>query len=440
MVTEREACFVYKTVKAYKIYDEFIKEKLRSKNIDEDFNRGYLIEKKFLDFWKKFTDYNIIKNEIAYKDFKSAKFIINKYRSQNKIMLDDYNEDASQYTFLSPVSFFQNLKTEKKQYYLIDQNFWKLICKDEGLDETGGMKYELDKGKIIFNFGNLGNLTIQTNDNLITGGKQINIQSINRDNEDEGEELELKKLLLLYAFEQEIKSKMNNLKYKGSRFKNYYLLSKEWILEYKNYYHYGELCEMIDNRSDLRNILNKGYNYAKSNINYALSQICMFRKKPKENFPEQLKVCNTFLSEGDKVKINENSIISYWKNFELINQDLKDLFSSSEYHDYGFNEASSAIGLINKGKIILDLSNDQNNMGNFAFEIGVIDNNDMIFLDEYIFQYDNEMAKSKHFDFIKDKFYLFQKDDLNFDINLECDLLNEEGKKCGTAFKIPIHS
>ena len=97
------------------------------------------------------------------------------------------------------------------------------------------------------------------------------------------------------------------------------------------------------------------------------------------------------------------------------------------------------MGLINEGKIILDLSNDQNNEGNFAFEIGVINSNNMIFLDEFIFQYDDEDSKNEHFNFFNDKFYLFQKDDLNFDINLECDLINDEGQICGTAFKIPPH-
>ena len=143
MESEYETSFIYKTVKNYKNFEEFIKEKLLSNTKDEYFNEGYLIDKKYLDFWKNFTDYNTIKNEIAYKDYKSARKIINNYRRKNKIK--HYQEDASQYTFLTPVTFFQNLKNEEKQYALIDQNFWKLICKDEGVDEEGGMRYNIKK-------------------------------------------------------------------------------------------------------------------------------------------------------------------------------------------------------------------------------------------------------------------------------------------------------
>jgi hypothetical protein len=42
-------------------------------------------------------------------------------------------------------------------------------------------------------------------------------------------------------------------------------------------------------------------------------------------------------------------------------------------------------------------------------------------------------------EFFKDKFYLFQKDELNFNMNLKCDLINDEGNVFGTAFKIPPH-
>ena len=63
----------------------------------------------------------------------------------------------------------------------------------------------------------------------------------------------------------------------------------------------------------------------------------------------------------------------------------------------------------------------------------------MLFVDEYIFQYDNEVDKNNNLNFFKDKFYLFQKDELNFNINLRCNLSSDEGFIYGTAFKIPPH-
>ena len=438
MVPESQCTFTYKTVKSYKIFEDYIKDKLKAKKIDQGINEGYLIDKNYLDYWKKFTDYEILKNEIEYMDYRTAKNKIIKYRKKNK--LQNYQEDASQFSFLTPSSFYQNIKENGGKYVLIDKNFWKLICLDEGLEEEGGMKYFTERGKIIFIFGNLGKVEIFTNDNIITNGKQIvikeQIRKTNFPEEEENDNSEMEKLLLLYAFEQEMKSKMNNLTYKDNNFKKYYLISKEWILEYKRYYHYNELCKMINNRTELKNVLNKGYIWAKKNIDFALSKLCS--KKPKEPFPNKLRDENTFLSEGNLITINNNlPEITYWKNFEIVNEELKNLFANSKEHEYNISGASSAKVFINEGKIILDLSNDENNEGNYAFEIGVITNRNMIFNDEYIFQYNNDDSKNNHFEYFTKDIYSFQKDKLDFDINLKCSLSNEDGFECGNAFKTP---
>ena len=301
------------------------------------------------------------------------------------------------------------------------------------------MRYYIKKGKIIFVFGKLGKLEVFTNDNIINDEKHIIIKNELKNDfieENEGDDSEMKKLFLLYAFEQDMKNKLNNLTYKENKFKKYYLISQEWIQEYKKYYHYNELCQMINNKNDLINILNKGYNWAKQNIKFALSKIDS--KKPKQQLPKKLKIQNTFLSEGNQISINNNtSEITYWKNFELINEELKNLLSNSVIHNYNFTEASYAQVLINEGKIILDLSNDENNEDNYALEIGIIRNNDMIFNDEYIFQYNNEDSKKKHLNYFANDIYTFQKENLDFDINLKCNLSFNNGITCGTAVKTP---
>ena len=197
--------------------------------------------------------------------------------------------------------------------------------------------------------------------NILKNNLDVN-EDYNNEDEDENIDSEIKKLILLYAYEQEMKKKINNLQFRDNNFKLYYLISKDWIEEYKRYYHYDELCKMINSKNDLKNILNKGYNLAKQNITYALSKIST--KIPKEPFPSHLKKDNTFLSEGNQVIIEDKySEVSYWKKFELINEELKNLFANSYIHGYNIKMASSAKGLINEGKIILDLSNDENNEG-----------------------------------------------------------------------------
>ena len=448
MTSENEYHFIYNTIKCYKVFEDYFLEKINSNSSNKRkppiATEGYLIDKNYLDYWKNFTNYEDLKNEIIQLDYQSAKKIIKKYRKNNR--LKQYQNDASQIIIFSPSNFYTNVNNGDK-YALIDKPFWKLICMDEGLEEDGGVKYYIEKGKIRFLFGRLGEVEVYSNDNIIKNGKQLAIKNKNinnydnedndKDMEDESEDFELKKLLLLYAYEQEMKKKINNLKYKEKNFKKYYLISKDWIEEYKKYYHYDELSKMINNRNDLSNILNKGYNWTKENMDYALSKIQV--KKPKKPFPPQLKIDNTFLSEGNQITIDDNySEVSYWKNFEMINEELKNLFSNSTIHGYNIDKASSAKGLISEGKIILDLSNDENNAGNYALEIGVICNKDMIFNDEYIFQYNNEESKNNHFNYFKNDIYSFQKENLDFDINLKCNLLNDDEEVCGTAFKIPL--
>lgn len=445
MNPECEYTFIYKTVRAYKELEDFFQEGLRTRNnYDEAENEeGYLIDKKYINYWKKFTDYETIKDDIEQKNYRDAKRIIIRHRKNNH--LKQYQPDATQLEFYTPFSLYKSIKMKGNQYVLVNKDFWRLICSDGGIQEKGIMNYILEDNRIIFIFGPRGKLEVETDNNVLRDNKEMFIKNANNfdeeynDNEEEDYNLlEMKKLILLYAYEQEIKNKINNLKYRENTFKEYFLISKEWIDEYKRYYHYNELCSLINHKQEVRGLLNQGYDHAKKYIEYTLAKICMIRKKPKESFPENLKIENTFLSEGNRVQINNNEV-TYWKNFELVNQELKNLFANSQANEYDIEGASSAKGLISGGKFIIDLSNDQNNEGNYALEIGFIGNNDMIFVDEYIFVYDNEEAKNNHLYFFKDRFYLFQKDELSFNINLKCDLISDEGIVYGTAFKIPPH-
>ena len=448
MESECEYRFVYNTVTAYKQFEDQLKMDLSEDKDDEDIEsdkrQGYLIDKKYLNFWKKFTDYETIKNKIKNKNYNNAKKIIKKYRDNNYIK--DYQSDTNQTVFYSPYAFYKDIKMKGQNYFLVDENFWKLICYNDVINEQGKTDYFLNQNKIIFSFGPRGKVEVETDDNILNSSKEMTLKDVDyfeeQSREDDEEEEayidEIKKLILLYAYEQELKNKINNLKYSDKRFKEYFLISKEWMDQYKKYYHFNELSELINKNPNLRNVLNKGYDEAKKYLNYSISKICLQRKKPKNSFPEILKNENTFLSEGRPIKINERDIM-YWKNFEIVNQELKDHLKRSDINEYDIEGFSSAKGLISGGKIILDLSNDQNNSGNYALEIGTIRNNDMIFVDEYIFQYENEEDKNNNLNFFKDKFYLFQKDELNFGMNLKCDLISDNGDVYGTAFKIPPH-
>ena len=441
---ESECSFTYKTLKAYREFERSFKEEQDNENNDEeDFNQneGYLIDKKYINFWKKFTDYEKLKDTILIGEESKVMNLIRKNRRNNH--LKEYQPDATQAKYYSPFALYKSVKINGKSYVLINKEFWQLICNDDELDSVGLVRYYFKDGNLILNYGVKGKLEIVTDDNIISGAKEMLFKDTNNFNdeleEDDDYDIEMKKLILLYAFEEELKNKINNLKYVDSQFRQYYLISQEWIEEYKRYFHYNELCNLINNREDLRNLLNNGYDKAKYHLEYVKSKLLVIRKKPRQSFPQKLKEENTFLSEGSSVNIKNNSEVTFWKNFELVNEELKNLLANSQENGYDIERSSSAKGLISSGKIIIDLSNDDNNQGIYAFEIGNIANNNMIFKDEYIFQYDNEEDKNNNLEFFKDKFYLFQKDELNFGLNLKCNLYNEDGLVYGTAFKIPPH-
>ena len=462
MDSEAYLTFIYKTINSFNEFEEYIEQKLQSNYGRDKLTEGYLIDKKYYDYWKKFSNYDELRYKIKDKAYQSVRQLIYQKRISNR--LQNYQSDAHQIIFNSPEELLHAVKNEGKSYVLIDNYIWELICYDRGLKERGGMKYSVEKNTINFYFGENENCQIRTFDNIIDDTKEILISGNNNNNKNNNnnynnnynnnnynnnnynniirkitdEELELQKILLLYAFEQELKNKINNLTYKEKFFNKYYLISKEWIIDYKKCYHYEEMSKMIRNRDSLKNLLNKGYNYAKNNINTIINKISV-NKSAKKNFPDKLRDNNTFLCERDEVKISNKYIISYWKNFELVNEDLKNLLSDSELHGYHFENASDAKCLISCGKVIIDLSNDDYNENNYACEIGVISNIDMFFNDEYIFRYDNEENKNENLSYFKDDFLNFQKENINLGIDLESELLSKDGNSYGTAFKIPPH-
>ena len=429
--------FIYKTIKAYSQYQEYIEQKLQGKFVKDKKMEGYLINKEYISYWKKFSDYEDLKDLIASNNYQNIRSTLYKYRKSNKYQ--KYQADAQQVIFNSPEELYKAVKRENRAYILIDYNFWQLICTEKGLKERGKVIYSLDKNAITFYFNEFDYCQIVTEDNVIDSSKEIKSTGFDVVRQSDKEERELEKLLLLYAYEQEMKNKINNLTYKETEFVNYYLISKEWISQYKKYYHYYEICKMIQGKDELKNILNRGYEEAKRNINDALKHISFKEKSKKKEFPEELKNNNTFLCEREDVLISKKYNVSFWRNFELVNEDLKNKFMYSEANGYAFESVSDARCLITCGKIIIDLSKDDYNENTNACEIGTINNTDMLFNDEYIFRYDNEEAMFENLNFATQDFLDFQRDYLNMGSDFECELLSKEGSAYGIGYKIPPH-
>ena len=427
--------FIYKTIKAYSQYQDYIEQKLQGKFVKNKIMDGYLINKEYINYWKKFSDFEDLKSIIQSNNYNDIRSSLYKYRKSNKYQ--QYQPDAQQIIYRTPEDFTRAIKKENKSFVLIDFNFWNLICTEKGLREKGGMKYSLDKNMITFYFNEFDYCSVITSDNIIDASKEIRSTGYDVVRQSDKEEKELEKLLLLYAYEQEMKAKINNLTYRETEFNNYYLISREWILQYKKYYHYNEINKMIQKKDELKNLLNKGFDSAKKNIREVLKHISM--KGTKKEFPEDLKNNNTFLCEREEALIDKKYNVSYWRNFELVNEELKNKFIFSEANGYGFENVSDARCLITCGKVIINLSRDDYNENTWACEIGTINNSDMLFNDEYIFKYDNEEAMFENLNFATQDFLAFQRDYLNMGADFECELISKDGSAYGIGYKIPPH-
>ena len=236
-----------------------------------------------------------------------------------------------------------------------------------------------------------------------------------------------------------MKSKINKYTYKESEFSDYYLISKEWIEQYKKYYHYDEICKLIEKKEKLKNLLDMGFEKAVQNLKDILKLISFNDNNKKKKFPEDLKNNNTFLCEREDVLISNRYSVSYWINFELVNEELKNRLMFSEANSYAFDSVSDARCLITCGKIIINLSNDEFNQNINTCEIGTINNSDMLFSDEYIFRYDNEEDMADNLNYAGQDFLEFQKNYLNLGSDLESELYSKDGDVYGIAYKIPPH-
>lgn len=431
---EAELSFVYKTVLSYSKYEDYTIQKLSGKYPKAKIYEGYLIDKKYYDYWKKYTDYDIIKQTVQCTQYKDARGLIYKYRKTNRYK--GYQNDAKQVIFKTPEELFEAVRAQGKAYVLIDYNFWNLICEEGGLKERGGVRFSLDCSKITMYFGEFDYIEIITKDNIIDHNKDMILSGADIVRKEDKEEEELKKLLLLYAFEQELKYKLSNRNHIDNEFQEYFLISKEWISLYKQFYHYDEICKMIEKNEKLKRMLCNGYIEARRNLPLIIKNIVI---KEKQGFPETLRDNNTFLAERVEQVVNRSNQISYWRNLEPINEELKALFSYSELHQYAFNDSSFAGCIIIGGKFIINLSTDEFNPNDYALEVGTIDSRDFTYKDEYLLHYRDRDAINEDLNYIKNDFDKYEKEYLVFGSNAECDLLSRDGKIYGKGVKLSMH-
>ena len=176
MEIEAELCFIYKTIRAYSQYEEYIEQKLQGKFIKNKVMEGYLITKEYLNYWKKYSDYEDLKDLVNCNKYQNIRPTLYKYRKSNKYQA--YQPDAIQIIIKSPEDLYRQVKKENKAFVLIDYNFWQLICTQSGLKQRGEARFSLGKDCITFILVNWIIVKLSLMTILLIHLKKLNLQDL----------------------------------------------------------------------------------------------------------------------------------------------------------------------------------------------------------------------------------------------------------------------
>ena len=268
--------------------------------------------------------------------------------------------------------------------------------------------------------------------------------------------IEMKKIIKIYLNYKEINIENDNT------FNEYYILNKNWIQIYKNYYDYDDIYNEIEKNLDIKKLINELKNNEKNDElisdkklfflykNFSDKIVNNFIKKEKD-FIEKYKNTETktpqilgleYLNEK-----NESSTVFYYNNFEIINSKnyeylFQKLDNEIEIPKTFFlikksikNEAEKVLCLFDKNRIIIRLI--KNNLlsdKKCILYIGHLDSS-YTFEIECLLLYENISLMEEHIKIIMDSigFNDFCEQFLKAKINIKKLLIGN--KAFGTAIK-----
>ena len=227
---------------------------------------GFLIKKEIFEEWRKYTDYENIKNKNILSENKeeieeikeciNKNFIINKPKLDNiKVKMFKSSKEISEYLgnhlnlILVNAEFFDLVDVKKKNdLEKIEFNIIKNYINFNLTDKTNKSEY------VVYSYNN-----------IISSNIEINLSMVNN-------------LIELYTFQENLKLKLKQNKKEKIKMK---LVNKDWISNIKNGYNYNVLCESIKNS-----------NIVKEKINNFESIICSdkfyYLKEVSKDLPENL--------------------------------------------------------------------------------------------------------------------------------------------------------
>ena len=213
------------------IYDSMLKYFIFENKIIEQLNENYpiygsalLVGKNWLDKWKKYSNYEQIKENYLIQNWENISINIRKDLFNELI---DYRE-TNKYLYLIPSEndILINNKNEitnilqKNQLALIDLSFKNFFpyLKSKAIE----IKYQLSNGEIAIKLGNKPDLVLKANDNILSIGNIIQQKEQEAQEEQEENDLDnkdLRQLIKIFCFQRSFPD-IENKQYANNKIQN----------------------------------------------------------------------------------------------------------------------------------------------------------------------------------------------------------------------------
>ena len=366
------------SIKEYYTFDTLLIKELKEtkEKSEKNIKGGYLINKKWLDKWKTYTQYENIKKEFLSEDLKPEN---DEKIKETIIKRNIYNQDFN----MGDIDVFNfNSSSEIKAYLqkesiiLVGEKFYKLFI-------------EKSKDKIKFS-SNKRMITIYFNKNINKDKDKYDIEAYNNilslDINNCNKMID--NLIKIYIFQEQLKLKIEKEKYRDNNVIDIKLVDKKWFTSIKKKYNFSHLLEIIKDKKEIKDEIKK---LDISNYNPILSKIQ--KEIPEDYFYE-------IYNNIDIIKENDKNIKFTLEN-KSINIELSKMFNKNKKREYLVNielidcqlfndliykkhELISKDGkfFIDNHKILIkyDIFDNQ-----YIFSIGYI-NNDNTFISEYLIE------------------------------------------------------
>ena len=306
-ISHKDVDNIYKDVKNFYENENSVLNKLKGSQ-PQKFN-GYLVNKEWVDDWKKLSYYDNIKNNnlllktMENKEIEIKNLILEQARNKS-----NYHEIKAVENYIINVNQIQELSQKDKcHYYLLDENFLNAFIKNKDIKPT---QFLIHNQTLSTSLSEQKDLIIKADNNSIINIKNIDVKNKIYCSEN------LKHLMRYPYFKQEL---IKMTKSPKNEFKSAFIINKNIIKKFNEIYNLKEIYNLL--KKDL-----EGINYQNCDENYIqiYKHLNSIKKDYIDNFeqiekPGQIKL-NEIENKFEIKSLNNEPNLGYVDNFGIIDE------------------------------------------------------------------------------------------------------------------------